>query len=69
MKNDNDVPRPVRLSDFLVIIAGFAQNIARAVTVLFEDLFELSVYYSNRKTKENMMWQKASIDLETLPEE
>lgn len=66
---DNRVRRPVRRSDFVVIFAEFALNLAQTVTAFVESLYELSIYNSNRATEEAKAWQTMSQDLENLEEE
>ena len=63
---DNHIPRPVRPSDVVVITISFILNIARTVEVFWEEIYELAVYHSNRKTKENAAWQSMAQDLESL---
>jgi len=66
--NDN-LPRPVRFADFLVILAGFMHNIAQSVEVFTSEVMELSIYHANRKTKINRAWQEMTSDLETIEED
>jgi hypothetical protein len=68
-ENDKRLPRPVRLSDVAVVTAGFVMNLTKSVSTFCEDLYELSIYHANRKTKENEVWQEMTTDLETLWEE
>jgi len=44
-------------------------NLTKSVSTFCEDLYELSIYHANRKTKENEVWQEMTTDLETLWEE
>ena len=67
--NNNDIPRPVRLSDFLVILAGFIHNIAQTFEAMTGELMELSIYHSNQKTETIRAWEDMSADLEKLGEE
>jgi hypothetical protein len=66
--NDN-LPRPVRFADFLVILSGFMHNIAQSVEVLTSEIMELSIYHANRKTKINRAWEEMTSDLETIQED
>ena len=66
---NNDVPRPVRPTDALVIITEFIFNLAQVFTALTESLYELSIYHSNRETKVNKIWDEFSQDLETIQED
>ena len=66
---ENNVRRPVRLADFLVIGAGFLHNLTSALDVLTEELMQLSIYNANRETELNNVWEKFSSDLETIQEE
>jgi hypothetical protein len=68
-ENDKRLPRPVRLSDVAVVTAGLVMNLTKSVSTFCEDLYELSIYHANRKTKENEVWQEMTTDLETLWEE
>lgn len=67
--HNNDVPRPVRPTDALVILAEFVYNISQVVATLFESLLELSIYHSNRTTKVNKIWNDFAQDLETIQED
>ena len=70
MNNHNDeVPRPVRPTDTLVIVAEFIYNICQVITNLAESLMELSIYHSNRETKVNKIWDEFAQDLETIQED
>lgn len=69
LDHNNRVPRPVRPSDVGVIVMGFIANLVKSADTFCEDLYELAIYHSNRKTKENAVWQEMTIDLEKLEEE
>ena len=70
MNHDHkDVPRPVRPTDALVIVAEFVYNLSQVVTNLFESLLELSIYHSNRETRVNKVWDDFAQDLETIQED
>lgn len=70
MNHDHkDVPRPVRPTDALVIVAEFVYNLSQVVTNLFESLLELSIYHSNRETRVNKIWDDFAQDLETIQED
>ena len=69
MKNDDFLNRPVRLSDYLVIISGFFLNLTSVIEALADDLHQLAIYHSNQKAQEGKIWQNFSQDLETLKEE
>ena len=70
MNNHNDeVPRPVRPTDALVIFTEFIYNICQVITNLAESLMELSIYHSNRETKVNKIWDEFAQDLETIQED
>jgi hypothetical protein len=60
------VPRSVTLSDFLVVISGFAVNIIRAVEMLASEILDLAVYNANRKTKVSRVWEQFTQDLEKM---
>jgi len=64
-----NVPRPVRPTDALVIVAEFVYNLSQVVTNLFESLLELSIYHSNRETRVNKVWDDFAQDLETIQED
>jgi hypothetical protein len=65
----DEVPRPVRPTDALVIFAEFIYNICQVITNLAESLMELSIYHSNRETKVNKIWDDFAQDLETIQED
>jgi hypothetical protein len=65
----DEVPRPVRPTDALVIVAEFIYNICQVITNLAESLMELSIYHSNRETKVNKIWDEFAQDLETIQED
>jgi hypothetical protein len=65
----DEVPRPVRPTDALVIVAEFVYNICQVITNLAESLMELSIYHSNRETKVNKIWDEFAQDLETIQED
>ena len=67
--NNNKVRRPVRSSDFIVVIAETAYNLSQVASGFFESLYELSVYNANHKTETNQAWEKMAQDLETLEED
>lgn len=69
MNNNNEVPRPVRPTDALVIFTEFIYNICQVITNLAESLMELSIYHSNRETKVNKIWDDFAQDLETIQED
>ena len=69
MNQDNNLNRPVRLSDYLVIVSGFFLNLTSVIEALADDLHQLAVYHSNQKTYETKVWQDFAQDLETLKEE
>ena len=69
MEDDDYMSRPVRLLDFVVIITGFINNIARVFETLTGELLELSIYHSNHKSKTNKAWENMVTDLETLEED
>ena len=70
MHNHKDeVPRPVRPTDGLVILAEFIYNICQVITNLAESLMELSIYHSNRETKVQKIWDEFAQDLETIQED
>jgi hypothetical protein len=67
--NNNDVPRPIHFADFLVTIAGFAYNLASAVSTLTEEIMEIAIYNANRNSKVNKAWEQFTNDLEKIQEE
>jgi hypothetical protein len=69
VNNNNEVPRPVRPTDALVIFTEFIYNICQVITNLAESLMELSIYHSNRETKVNKIWDDFAQDLETIQED
>jgi hypothetical protein len=69
VNQDNNLNRPVRLSDYLVIVSGFFLNLTSVIEALADDLHQLAIYHSNQKTYETKVWQDFAQDLETLKEE
>ncbi len=70
MDDDKDyVPRSITLSDFLVVVSGFAVNIIRAFEMLASEILDLAVYNANRKTKVSKAWEQFTSDLEKMEEE
>ena len=69
MDDFNKIPRPVHRSDFLVNFTGFLHNLMQTFETLTAELFELSIYHSNRKTKTSQAWEEMAQDLETLGED
>jgi hypothetical protein len=65
----NKIRRPIRPSDFLVILTETAYNLSQVATGFFESLYELSIYHSNQKTETNQAWEQMAQDLETLEED
>ena len=67
MDDDKDyVPRSITLSDFLVVISGFAVNIIRAFEMLASEILDLAVYNANRRTKVSRVWEQFTSDLEKM---
>ena len=69
MDNHEEIPRPVRPTDGLVILTEFFFNLCQVITTLAESLMELSIYHSNRETKIHKVWKGFSQDLETIQED
>ena len=69
MNKDSNLNRPVRLSDYLVILSGFFLNLTSIVEALADDLHQLAIYNSTQKSQEEKVWQQFSQELETLKEE
>jgi hypothetical protein len=69
MKDNNNISRPVRFLDFVVIGVGFLHNIASSFETLTGELMELSIYQSNHITQTNRAWEDMATDLEKLEEE
>ncbi len=67
MDDERDyVPRSITLSDFLVVVSGFAVNIIRAFEMLASEILDLAVYNANRKTKVSRVWEQFTSDLEKM---
>lgn len=66
---DNNIRRPVRLADFLVVGAGFLHNLTSAFDVLTEEIMQLAIYNANRETELNNVWQEFSSELEKIQED
>jgi hypothetical protein len=69
MKDSNNISRPVRFLDFVVVGVGFLHNIASSFETLTGELMELSIYQSNHITQTNRAWEDMANDLEKLEEE
>ena len=69
MKQDENINRPVRSSDFFVIISGFFLNLIATLETLADDLHQLAVYHSTQKSQEARVWSEFTQDLEKLKEE
>lgn len=67
--DNNRIRRPVRSSDFVVILAETVFNLAQVTSGFFESLYELSVYHANHKNETNQAWEQMAQDLETLEED
>jgi hypothetical protein len=69
MKDNNYIPRPVRLLDLVVVGVGFIHNIASSIETLTGELMELAIYQSNHLTQTNRAWEDMAVDLEKLEED
>jgi hypothetical protein len=69
MSKQDKVPRPVRPTDFLVILTGFMYNLTQTVEAFASEIYELSIYHANQKSATNKVWEEFSQDLETIQEE
>ena len=69
MKDDNYIPRPVRLLDLVVVGVGFIHNISSSIETLTGELMELAIYHSNHLTQTNRAWEDMAADLEKLEED
>jgi hypothetical protein len=67
--DNHKIRRPIRSSDFVVVLAETAYNLAQVAAGFFESLYELSVYHSNHKTETSQAWEQMAQDLETLEED
>jgi len=67
--DNNKIRRPIRSSDFVVVLAETAYNLSQVAAGFFESLYELSIYHSNHKTETNQAWEQMAQDLETLEED
>jgi len=68
-KDDNYIPRPVRLLDLVVVGVVFIHNIASSIETLTGELMELAIYQSNHLTQTNRAWEDMAVDLEKLEED
>jgi hypothetical protein len=69
VKQDENINRPVRSSDFFVIISGFFLNLIATLETLADDLHQLAVYHSTQKSQEARVWSEFTQNLETLKED
>ena len=65
-RKPNYVPRSIRLSDVVVVFAGFFHNLVTAFHVLTDELLELATYNAIRKNEVSQAWEDFTIDLETM---
>jgi hypothetical protein len=65
-KKQDYVPRPIRLADFLVVLAGFFHNIMTAIHTFSDEILELATYNAIRETQVNQVWENFTEDLETM---
>ena len=63
---EDDVPRSVRLADFLVVLASLFHNLVSSFHAFTEDLIDLAVYNANRETKISRAWEQFTADLEKM---
>jgi hypothetical protein len=69
VNKDENINRPVRSSDFFVIISGFFLNLIATIETLADDLHQLAVYHSTQKSQEARVWSEFTQNLETLKED
>lgn len=65
-KKQDYVPRPVRLADFFVILAGFIHNITAAIHTFTDEILELATYNAIRENQVTQVWEQFAEDLETM---
>jgi hypothetical protein len=65
-KKQDYVPRPIRLADFLVVLAGFIHNITAAIHTLTDEILEIATYNAIRENQVNEAWEQFTEDLETM---
>ena len=66
MKDNNYIPRPVRLLDLVVVGVGFIHNIASSIETLTGELMELAIYQSNHLTQTNRAVSYTHLTLPTI---
>ena len=65
-KHNDDIPRSIQFSDFILVFAGFFHNLVSALHTLTDELLELATYNAIRKTEVNQAWEQFTQDLETM---
>jgi hypothetical protein len=65
-KKQDYVPRPIRLADFLVVLAGFIHNITAAIHTFTDEILEIATYNAIRENQVNEAWEQFTEDLETM---
>jgi hypothetical protein len=65
-KDNDDIPRSIQLSDFLLILAGFFHNLVSAVHTLTDELLEIATYNAIRDTQVKKAWKDFTEDLEKM---
>jgi hypothetical protein len=65
-KDNDDIPRSIQLSDFLLILAGFFHNLVSAVHTLTDELLEIATYNAIRDNQVKKAWKDFTEDLEKM---
>ncbi len=65
-KDEENIPRSIQLSDFLLILAGFFHNLVSAVHTFTDEILEIATYNAIRDTQVKKAWKEFTEDLEKM---
>ena len=65
-KHNDDIPRSIQFSDFILVFAGFFHNLVSALHTLTDELLELATYNAIRDNHVKKVWQDFTEDLEKM---
>ena len=65
-KHNDDIPRSIQFSDFLLIFAGFFHNLVSAIHTLTDERLELATYNAIRDNQVKKAWKDFTQDLEKM---
>ena len=65
-REEDNIPRSVRLADILVVFAGLFHNIVSAFHAFAEELLDVATYNAVRNNQVSKAWEQFSQDLEKM---